>query len=178
MDDSRHDRFRSRQASSQSRHLETYEDRGEVQLAPSCTSRYGLVIVPVLADERLLLLRRCRPGMARWSFEFPQYPDQSSDAPWRQTAEISLLETTGMRAENMRLLGAVCADPARIAIGTVIILARGCCRRFPKPSEACELVAGCVALTCRELDGFVKRGEVVCGTTLSALALYRAGSAS
>jgi hypothetical protein len=43
-----------------------------------------------------------------------------------------------------------------------------------RPADPAALIAGCVALAADELDALMRRGEVNCGATLSALCLYRA----
>jgi len=85
-----------------------------------------------------------------------------------------ILGDAGMKAEEMRLLGAIQADPALISISTIVILAEGCLGPPTKPADAVGLIAGRIALTSEELDDLTRRGEIACGTTLAALCLYRA----
>jgi hypothetical protein len=54
-----------------------------------------------------------------------------------------------------------------------VILADRCVRSLEKAFDPVELIAGSIDVTCDDLDGLVRRGELVCGVTLSALFLYR-----
>jgi len=156
------------------RNLTTQLTSSALRIAPIDESRHEVVLLPVLADGRLLLLGRYRYAAARWSIELPRYWGQSSDGGWRASADESLLKTTGMRAERMSLLGALQADPALIAVNTIVILAEGCTGPHIPPTDADELIAGSVSLTEEEVYRMIRQGEIICGTTLAALTLYRA----
>lgn len=156
------------------RNTATLAESAALRIAPIDDSRHVAVIVPVLTDGRLLLLGRYRYAVARWSIEFPRYWGQSSDGGWRQYAEEQLLKDTGLKAGHMRLLGAVQADPSLIAISTIVILADQCSGPLSKPPDPDELISGSVVLDEVALDEQIRQGEIICGTTLAALCLYRA----
>lgn len=156
------------------RNTATLAESAALRIAPADDSRHVVVIVPVLSDGRLLLLGRYRYAVARWSIEFPRYWGQSSDGGWRQQAEEQLLKDTGLKAGRMRLLGAVQSDPSLIAISTIVILADHCTGPLSKPPDPDELISGSVALEEEALDEQIRQGEIICGTTLAGLCLYRA----
>lgn len=158
------------------RNTATLAESAALRIAPVDDSRHVAVIVPVLADGRFLLLGRYRYAVVRWSIEFPRYWGQSSDGGWRQQAEEQLLKDTGLKAGRMRLLGAVQSDPSLIAISTVVILADGCTGPLSKPPDPDELISGSVVLEEDAIDEQIRQGEIICGTTLAALCLYRARS--
>lgn len=156
------------------RNTATLAESAALRIAPVDDSRHVAVIVPVLADGRLLLLVRYRYAVSRWSIEFPRYWGQSSDGGWRQHAEEQLLKDTGLKADRMRLLGALQADPALIAISTIVIVAQGCTGPLNKPPDPDELISGSLALDSAAMDQQIRQGEIICGTTLAALCMVRA----
>ena len=83
-------------------------------------------------------------------------------------------KSTGLVADQMRLLGAIEVDPALTSISMLVIHAADCGALPAKPADPSALIAGCVALAADEIDALMRRGEVSCGATLSALCLYRA----
>jgi hypothetical protein len=169
------------------RNLETAQDGFAVRITPAVDPFYAAVVVPVGVDGRLYLVGRYRYAIARWSVEFPRFDLDSSEAGWKDAAEEDLRHTTGLGSASMNLLGAIQIDPALISTNTVVILAQGCTRRRSRskatvvgavesetPTEGDELIAGALAVSLAELSDLVERGEIVCGVTLAALAVYRA----
>jgi hypothetical protein len=156
------------------RNSATRTESTALRIVPADESRHVVVLVPVLTDGRLLMLRRYRYAPARWSTEFPRYWGQSSDSGWRQHAQEQLLKNTGLQADRMRLLGAVQVDPALFAVSTVVVLADSCTGPLKKRPDPDELISGSVTLNEIDVDELMRQGEIACGTTLSALCLYRA----
>ena len=137
-------------------------------------SRYFAVIVPVLADGRVVLIGRYRYAIDRWSIEFPRFELPPEDEGWKVAAEHDLFQTSGLEPGQMRPLGVIQIDPAWIATVVVVILAEGCTPRVASATSAAHLVVGSIALSPEELDYMIREGEITCGVTLSALCLYRA----
>jgi hypothetical protein len=170
----------------QVRNLETLEDQPEVRITPAVEPYYSAMVVPLAVDGRLLLVERFRYPIGRWSLEFPRFDLESGDGGWKDAAESDLFRLLGVASSKMSLLGAVQIDPALLATTAVILLAEGCqasahephrtdppeSRDFGYRSE--ELIASTVALRPSEIDEMLRRGEISCGVTLSALAHYRA----
>lgn len=154
----------------------TAEESIALRIAPSDNTRHVVVVIPFLDDGRLVLLGRYRYAVGRWSIELPRFWGQTSDAGWREAVEEHLLKETGLKAEGMRLLGAIEVDPAIVSVSTIVILAEGCTGPLAKPADAAESIAGCIALSPGAVDDLIRRGEIACGTTLAALCLYRAQS--
>jgi hypothetical protein len=156
------------------RNAATQIEETALRIAPASESDHQFAIVPVLDDGRFLLVGRYRYALGRWSLEFPRFWTQSSDAGWEHAAAENLLKSTGLVADQMRLLGAVEVDPALTSISMLVIHAADCGALPAKPADPSALIAGCVALAADEIDALMRRGEVSCGATLSALCLYRA----
>jgi hypothetical protein len=152
---------------------------------PAVEPYYPAVVIPVGSDGGLYLVGRYRYAISRWSIEFPRFDLDSSDAGWKNGAEAELRRATGLTAEQMRLLGAIQIDPALMTLTTIAILAQGCSPASDEPAAtsgpsaasrppASEVIAGSVAVSLPQMLELVERGEIVCGVTLAALALYRA----
>ena len=157
------------------RNAATQAEETSLRIAPASDALHMVAIVPVLDDGRFLLVGRYRYALARWSLEFPRFWAQSSDAGWEHAAAEILLKSTGLAADQMRLLGAIEVEPSLTSISMIVIHAADCgACRSSRPATDESLIAGCVALAADELDALMLRGEVSCGATLSALSLYRA----
>ncbi len=159
------------------RNAATRAEETVLRIAPAGEELHMVAIVPVLDDGRFMLVGRYRYALARWSLEFPRYWAESSDAGWEDSAAENLLKSTGLVADQMRLLGAIEVEPSLTSISMLVIHAADCGGLPARPAGAEEsLIAGCVALAADEMDALMRRGEVNCGATLSSLSLYRAQS--
>jgi hypothetical protein len=156
------------------RNVATDERWRAIRVVPRDDSRYAAVVVPVLLDGRLLLVGRYRYAANRWSIEFPRFASQTSDSGWKHSATSNLLKDAGLKATKMTLLGAVAPDPALLATGTIVILAEGCVQRAARPANPRKLIAGSVAMSPDELSQLIRRGEILCGVTLAAIAFWAA----
>ena len=137
-------------------------------------SPYVAVIVPVLADGRVVLVGRYRNVIERWFIEFPRFEWPPEDEGWKLTAERELFQMSGLEADRMRPLGVTHIDPALVATGLVVILAEGCSQRAASVSSVAHLVTGSIALSPEEMDYMIREGGITCGINVSALCLYRA----
>jgi len=155
------------------RNVATLEEGLALRIAPANT-QCMVVIIPIFADGRLLLISRYRYAASRWSVEFPRSSCPVGDDEWKNFAEEQLLLDAGLRAQSMRLLGAIQIDPALISTSTLVILATGCEGPRSSPADPTRAIAGSVAATLEEFDQLVRDGDIICSTTLSAMALYRA----
>jgi ADP-ribose pyrophosphatase len=135
---------------------------------------YASVILAILLDGRFMLLGRYRHALDRWSIELPRFTSATSDTGWKHAAESQLRRTVGLKSTKMTLLGAVQPEPAVLGTSAIVILAEGCTVQAARGVNPRELIAGAVALAPDELNRLVRRGEIVCGVTLAALAMYGA----
>jgi len=171
--------------SNQVRDERTLAEHTAVRISRTAEPLYSAVVVPISSDGRLHLVSRYRYATSAWSVEFPRFELDGGDGGWRDAAEIDLFRMTGVVAEKLSMLGAVNHDPALLTTSTIVILAEGCrvsaTRRRAMTSidpdeetPANEIVSGTLALPLVEVSDLVRRGEISCGVTLSALAHYRA----
>ncbi|MEX2111754.1 MAG: hypothetical protein WD845_01125 [Pirellulales bacterium] len=149
------------------------EEAGDaIRAVGASDSCYEAVVVPELVDGRLLLVGRYRYATDRWSVEFPRFAAQSSDEGWKHTAEVILSRDYGLASAKMSLLGAFHADAATLAVNTIVVLAAGCTQQKPLAFDPRVLVAGTVGAGPDELSHMLRQGEITCGVSLAALALY------
>lgn len=170
------------------RNTATLEDQLAVRITPAVDPYYGAVVVPLDRDRRVTLIGHYRYPIGRWSIEFPRFAFNSTESGWKEAAEADLTRMTGLVAARIRLLGAIQIDPALVSTSTVVLLAEDCTAERaatkPKPTKADGagnadaskpggLIAGSIVVPLDELSRLVARGDVACGVTLAALALYR-----
>jgi hypothetical protein len=148
------------------------EAREAIRAVSLDDTHYEAVLVPMLDDGRLLLVNRYRYAIERWSVEFPRFAGQTSDEGWKHSVEENLRKRIGMTSGKMTLLGGIYPDAATTAISTIVILAEGCAQQGPMATDPRDLVAGAFGETPDEINRLVRRGEITCGVTLAALALY------
>ena len=152
----------------------TGERQRAIRVMPLEDGRYMAVVVPVLADGRLLLVGRYRYSIDRWSTEFPRFGCQTGDTGWKHTVADDLWKNAGLKAAKTTLLGAIQADVALNATNTIVILAEGCVEHATRAINPRELITGTMAVSPDELSSLIRRGEVACSVTLAALYLYGA----
>ena len=145
-----------------------------MRVLPIDAADYSAVIIPVLPGGQFVLVGRYRYALARWSIEFPRFEARTSDEGWKKSAQQSLLESTLLQADPMQLLGAIQAEPSLLAPSTLVILAEECAARPVRTASPDGLIAGTVTIAPERLDELIRHGEISCGVTLAALALYSA----
>ncbi|GMV41626.1 MAG: hypothetical protein AMXMBFR64_33420 [Myxococcales bacterium] len=148
----------------------------------------GAVVVPVLPDGRLVLVEQWRPAaltpggtpqyppgdlsnLGAMSLElprgFPEPGESCEDAALREARE-----ETGMEPHLATPIGwcnpntTFCMHPIRV------VLVRLGSERARDHEEPDERIVRRLALTEEEVRGAVRRGDVFCGFTLAALALW------
>jgi len=149
----------------------------------------GAVLVPVLPDGRVVLLRHYRPVAAppgflaadptsalasagAWSLEFPRgfaEPGETAEQAALREAE----EETSLRATGCELLG-YCNPNTSFQLHSVAVmqveLSEAPAER-PADADAAQ-IGDRLRLSGAEVAAAVARGEVFCGFTLAALALW------
>lgn len=136
-------------------------------------TRFGLIVIPVMPDKRIVLrLRFCEPE-ARWSLELPRIDAQRHENGWRHAARKCLAETAGMRAKRWSLLGTICFDFGVFARSMFVVSAQNC-RRLPSkalPNDAISALA--FGFSVRAVRQMICDRDIYCGITLSGLAMLR-----
>jgi hypothetical protein len=140
------------------------------------------IVVPQMPDGRYGLVMRYRFAPAKWSLEFPsalvaEEPDGDGEDTWRDSCARVLGDATGWIARDISLLGSVQVDPSCMATQAIVAWAQNCTRQRIVSWDPQSMIAGCVAASPAALDQLIRRGEVECSATLSALFLARLRSA-
>ena len=156
------------------RNFATKQSGRVVRVLPIDAANYSAVIIPVLRGGRFVLVGRYRYALDRWSIEFPRFESRTSDDGWKEAAQTGLLKGACLEADRMHLLGAIQAEPSLIAPSTLVILAEECAASASRTASADELIAGTVTVAPERLDELIRHGEISCGVTLAALAMYAA----
>lgn len=150
------------------------EGRG-VRIGIADQSQQTAIIVPVLGDDRFVLLVRYRYAPGKWSIEFPRATTGGEDTSWKVPVEKELTEQAGLTCGSVRLLGAINGEPGLLSATTAVVAADGCQSGKPLPPspEATEEIAGTVTVTADCLDELIAQGGIECALTLASLLLYR-----
>ncbi len=112
----------------------TNEESVAMRVTPTMAGRYGAEVDAPRDDGRLFLVARYRHPIAGWSVELPRFDLQCDDDGWRDPAELELRRLAGLIGGELRLLGAVHADPALLSGSTLVLLAEHC-RRTSVPER-------------------------------------------
>jgi ADP-ribose pyrophosphatase len=81
-------------------------------------------IVALTAEERLLLVRQCRPAIEQFTIELPSGNIDAGETP-EESARRELAEETGYEAERMELLGPMFPDVGRLGTRVWYFFASG-----------------------------------------------------
>ncbi len=171
--------------SNQVRDVQSLAEHRAVRISRAAEPLYSAIIVPLSSDGRLHVLSRYRYSLQAWSLEFPRFDLEGGDSGWRDAAELDLFRMTGLVADRLSMLGAVHLEPALLSTIAIVILAEGCrlsathrrsnaTRLVDDESPPGEIVSSVLPLPLVEVSNLVRRGEINCGATLAALAMYRA----
>lgn len=136
----------------------------------------GAVVLPITKDNKVICIRIHRPSINRVSLELPRGGLELSDANSIETARRELREETGadVPADRFFHLGNIAADTG---------LLRGIAPAFMALVEESDFTAerdheaeDVLVLPWEEFANKIASGEVICGITLSAVALYRSAN--
>ncbi len=99
----------------------------------------AVLVVPVLADGRLVLERIYRHPYRRYFLEFPAGGIDTGEAP-EAAAARELEEETGYRPSATRVIGSYEAIPGMLRARVTVVLAEGLVQTGTRSHEAMELI--------------------------------------
>ncbi len=99
----------------------------------------AVLVVPVLADGRLVLERIYRHPYRRYFLEFPAGGIDDGEAPLVAAAR-ELEEETGWRPTSTRIIGSYEAIPGMLRARVTVVLAEGLTQTGARSHEAMELI--------------------------------------
>lgn len=128
--------------------------------------RGSVVVLPVLADGRILLVRQYRHAVGEFLWELVAGRIEPGEAP-RAAAGRELQEETGYRARRLHRLLEFFPTPGFVSEKMILYRATGLRpgRARPEVDEAFEVRAFSPA----ELEGMVRRGRLRDGKTLTGI---------
>jgi len=129
-----------------------------------------LMVVPLTADGKLVLIRQYRHGTREAGLEVPGgLHDRPGERP-EEGAARELAEETGHGGGELALLGTLRPQPALLANRAWIYLARGLsARSAPAPDAGEDLEV--VLVDPREVPARIAAGEIANAMSVAALAL-------
>ena len=136
-----------------------------------CLTRGGVIAIPVLNDNRLVLVRQYRYVADKYGIEFPCGGIDEGESP-SQTIGRELLEETGYKSTDFVKVGEFESAPGRFKDSCSVYVATD----LKKIQEPVAETTGSFEVFLRRIDEFqemIKRGEIWDGYTLSAWAIAR-----
>jgi len=130
----------------------------------------AVAIIPMLSEDRLIMLRQYRPTVGRWLVELPAGTLKPHESP-EECARRELLEETGYEASDLTKLFEVFLAPGYSDELLHVYLARGLEFKGARPSP--DEVIEVVEVSLDEALELVRRNVVRDAKTISAL-LYLA----
>jgi 8-oxo-dGTP pyrophosphatase MutT (NUDIX family) len=131
----------------------------------------AVAVVPVTADDEVLLVRQYRGAVDRRLLEIPAGTRDVDGEPPEETARRELLEEVGVDARHLRLLGTMLNSPGFCDQETYLFLATGLdpgpTARHGVEEENMEVVPVPLA----DVDRLLAAGELVDGQTVMGLLL-------
>lgn len=139
----------------------------QFRLGPSEQHGDGVIVVPITADDRILLVRQFRHPVRMWLRELPRGASNRDEAP-ADAAARELREEIGCEVETSVSLGRIANDSGQL-VGFPHLFAARVRQDGPAEPEATEAISGIFAYTFSELKRACQRGEIVDSFTLAAV---------
>ena len=150
-----------------SRKGESAPEGDQMRVAPAESKTDGVVVAPITADDRVLLVRQFRHPVRMWLRELPRGGRDAGESP-EDAARRELREEVGCDVLSLHPLGRVAADSGQLASLPWLFAARVSDRRQREP-EATEAIDRVIAHSFRELLALCERGQIVDGFTLATV---------
>jgi len=128
-------------------------------------------VLPITADQQVLMIRQYRHGCGRTFLELPGGLIDDDDASPQDTAERELLEETGFRANNLFLLAKTYPQPAVLSNSGFTYVATGVEKVADPMLDAAEDIEMDL-IDLRRIPDMLRQGEINHGQTVMALSMY------
>ena len=129
----------------------------------------SVVVMPVLADGRIILIRQYRHAARQFMWELVAGRMDAGESV-RQAAARELIEETGYRAKRFRVFLDVFPTPGFLEERMYILLAEGLTLGEAEPEEDEKIVAK--AFTRKELEKMIERGKLHDAKSVAGLLYY------
>lgn len=134
-------------------------------------NKNGVCILPI--DEKgIYLINQYRRANDRFLWQIPGGGIEDGESP-EESAKQELLQETGIKAKKITKIGSVLAEPGLSTEETFIFVAEDFEEFGKQQLEVSEIGMEMKYFTFKELKEMIRKGEIVCGFMLSALALLQ-----
>ncbi|HCE46071.1 MAG TPA: NUDIX hydrolase [Lentisphaeria bacterium] len=128
-------------------------------------------IIAVTSENEMVVIRQFRHGTRKFEIEIPGGLIDSTDSDPVFAGQRELLEETGYRGGNARILGSVCPNPALQDNICYTVFVDNAVRASEPAMEDCEDIET-VLVPVGKVRQFVKDGKIGHGLVLNALMFY------
>jgi ADP-ribose pyrophosphatase len=129
----------------------------------------SVVVLPVLADKRIVMIRQYRHAAKQYLWELVAGRIDEGEAP-RKAAARELMEETGYRAKRFKVFLDVFPTPGFLEERMYILLAEGLSEGQAQPEDDEKIVAK--AFTRKELEQMLRRGKLRDAKSVAGLLYY------
>jgi ADP-ribose pyrophosphatase len=129
----------------------------------------SVVVLPVLADKRIVMIRQYRHAAKQYLWELVAGRIDEGEAP-RKEAARELMEETGYRAKRFKIFLDVFPTPGFLEERMYILLAEGLSEGQAQPEDDEKIVAK--AYTRQELEEMMRLGKLRDAKSVAGLLYY------
>jgi ADP-ribose pyrophosphatase len=148
---------------------ELIEPTGVRTMREVVTHPGSVVVLPVFADGRILLIRQYRYATRQFLWELVAGRMEPGENP-RAGAARELVEETGYRAKRMRVFMDFFPTPGFLEEHMFLLLAEGLTAGEAKPEEDEKIELK--IFTRKEIEGMIERGVIRDGKSIAGLLFY------
>jgi ADP-ribose pyrophosphatase len=129
----------------------------------------SVVVIPVLADKRIVMIRQYRHAAKQYLWELVAGRIDEGEAP-RKAAARELMEETGYRAKRFKVFLDVFPTPGFLEERMYILLAEGLSEGQAQPEDDEKIVAK--AFTRKDLEQMLRQGKLRDAKSVAGLLYY------
>lgn len=129
----------------------------------------SVVVLPLLADGRMLLIRQYRHATRQYLWELVAGRMDPGESP-REAAAREMMEETGYRAKKFKIFLDVFPTPGFLEERMYILLAEGLTLGEARPEEDEKITAK--AFTPAEVESMMRRGKLQDAKTIAGVLYY------
>lgn len=129
----------------------------------------SVVVLPVLADGRILMIRQYRHATRQYLWELVAGRIDAGESP-REAAARELIEETGYRAKRFKIFLDVFPTPGFLEERMFILLAEGLTAGVAKPEEDEKIISR--AYNLKQLEAMIRRGKLRDAKSVAGILFY------
>jgi ADP-ribose pyrophosphatase len=129
----------------------------------------SVVVLPILADGRILMIRQYRHAAHQYLWELVAGRIDAGESP-REAAARELIEETGYRAKSLRVFLYMFPTPGFLEEKMYILLAEGLTAGEARPEDDEKIISR--AYNRKKLEEMIRRGELRDAKSVSGILFY------